>query len=116
MARVTGPLMSIEAFGMLAGRMIFTRTKTGFRCYENKPPKNSGTLERKAIYADGCAAWRLLDTEAKQAWRDQAIPLKITGFNLYMREYLITPTPSQPTSWDQAGQNWDQAGQNWDVV
>jgi hypothetical protein len=116
MAKVTGPLMSMSATGQLGGQIIFAGLGKGSRAYKLKPPKGTGNPARKILYAEGCAAWQALTAPQKADYVTAAKPLKLTGFNLYMREWMSNTAPQNPTSWDQAAEAWDTPGQVWDFV
>lgn len=115
MAKVSGPLLSMDASGMVGGLVVFTRTPTGHRAYKLNAPKNTGVQARKDYYADGCAAWRLLTPEEKQTWSDDAVIYQITGFNLFMKEWMLTYSPISGTVWDDGATTWDGGGTLWDV-
>lgn len=116
MAKVVNPLMSISATGQLGGTIIFAGLGKGSRAYKLKPPKGTGNPVRKTHYSNGCAAWKALTNEQKNSFVEAAKPLKLTGFNLYMRDWMNSITPENPTNWDQVGAVWDTPGQVWDFV
>lgn len=115
MAKVTGPLLSMEAAGTLGKLLTFTATGKGHRVYKFSPPRGTGDAGRKAHYAAGCAAWRALDEEGKQGYNESARPLKLTGFNLYMREYMNAYNLPSGTTWDGGSTTWDGGSTTWDV-
>jgi len=51
-------------------------------------PKTEPQQAWRAIFSDGVVAWQALSEESKNGYRDLAKSLDITGFNLFMREYL----------------------------
>ena len=115
MAKVTGPLMSMSATGQLGRQIIFAGLGKGSRAYQLKPPKGTGNPARKSLYADGCAAWQALTNEQKQVFVEAARPLKLTGFNLYMRDYLSAGPAPSGTQWDGGATTWDGGATTWDA-
>jgi hypothetical protein len=54
-------------------------------------PKNPRTEEQQANrqkYADGIVAWQALTTIQKEVYNKRSQGKKMTGFNLFLREYL----------------------------
>lgn len=112
MAKVTNPLFSIGATGAIGKTMIFAGLGKGHRAYRLKPPKGSGTPSRKQKYAQACANWQTKTEEEKNIYSIAARPLKLTGFNLYMREQLNTQQGA--TTWDAGSTTWDAGATFWD--
>jgi hypothetical protein len=51
-------------------------------------PGTSAQQTRWTLFANGVSAWQALTPIQKAGWDDQARPLKMSGFNLFMRVYL----------------------------
>jgi hypothetical protein len=101
MARVTAPLFSAAASGkfsdlaefrMVNGQAIAAGIK------ERRKPLHPQTVAQSERFKVAAAEWSALTTAQKQPWRSAAYSQSMTGYQLYMREYLrqgITP-PAQP--------------------
>ena len=94
------------------GRIAFGYNRFGFyskysgiyskKFYFGKPyiskmkfyrPTNPQTVPQqawRAVFTDGFNAWQALTTEQKNVWRLRAKFKRMTGFNLFMSEYLNT--------------------------
>jgi hypothetical protein len=93
MAIVKGPAYSDTAVGSLgrnlvfsqSGRLAFVRSKTLI--------VDKATARRRAqrdVFRAAADAWNLLTTEAKNEYNLLAKRLKLTGYNLFLREYVAT--------------------------
>lgn len=60
------------------------------RFYIPSNPKTEGQQSRRSIFADGVSAWKSLSEDEKNIYRKRAENLRMSGFNLYMREYLLS--------------------------
>ena len=102
MARVTAPLFSGAASGqfsdicefrMVNGKAVVTGTKT------RRKPLAAATQVQASRFSTAAAEWRALSEEQQDQWVDAGYMHGLTGYQLYIREYLtqgITP-PGQPT-------------------
>lgn len=100
MARVKGPLFSLSASGEFRG-MEF-RTGSGSTVVAApkvvQAPRRPAQLAQQAAFQAAITAWNSLDANSRQTWRTAASTIGISGYQLYLREYLaqaITP-PGQP--------------------
>lgn len=93
MAKVTGPLLSLDASGSVASTITFSRWKGVNYVRQRVIPTYSNTAKQADI--------RELITEASQAWMSESSPIDsaykaaynaaaqgqaYSGFNLYMRD------------------------------
>jgi hypothetical protein len=101
MPRVTGPLFSAGASGAFGGlmefRMIGTKAVVTAPKHRSKPqgPAQQANAARFQVAIGG---WKTLDAAGKTAWQSKALLLTLTGYQLYLREYLrqnIAP-PNHP--------------------
>lgn len=51
-------------------------------------PRTTIQQARRLLFADGVGAWRSLDPTQQGTYRRQAAKINMSGFNLFMREYL----------------------------
>ena len=97
MAKVTGPLLSLDASGSIANTMTFSRWKG--RNYVRQrviPTYTNTTLQAKvrALISDASIAWKsndtvgavVIDSAYKLAYEAVASGQAISGFNLFIRE------------------------------
>jgi len=55
----------------------------------------SKNAPHRARFTAANAAWQALTESEKDAYRERAASLPLTGYNLWMREYSTTPTPER---------------------
>ena len=94
MAKTVGPLFSQEAHGTIAEHLTFSKRKTCKQVRFQKKQIDVITDARtthRAIFLDAVAAWNLLSAGEKAAYNTSAVPLRITGYNLFIREYIANP-------------------------
>ena len=94
MAKVTGPLLSVEAKGSIAKNLTFSERKTGSQVRFQKKQKDvltSDRVEHRARFLEAVASWHALTEEEKLTYNQRAKDLMMTGYNLYLREYLLAP-------------------------
>lgn len=91
MSKLKAPLLSLEAHGTLADNLTFQK-RSGSKFVRRKPtptdPKSTAQLAQRDAYQRAASSWNDLTDAQKAAWNMRARPLRITGFNLYMR-YLL---------------------------
>lgn len=94
MAKIVGPLMSVDARGNWAkGALQFRGGLKRCHAYRPAPP---GTVNQKAastaqasqrqLYRDALESWRALDDASQADWDGRAEPLGLSGWNLFFRE------------------------------
>src|SRR3990172_670125 len=91
MSKVTGPLMSNVASGKIGERLVFSKRRSGQQVRFQRAQKDVITVDRttqRALYAAAVAAWNSLDDEIKEIWREMSLPLKISGYNLFIKSHI----------------------------
>jgi hypothetical protein len=58
------------------------------RFYRSIDTKTDAQLAWRAVFVEGKQAYDALSSEEKQAWRDRTKRKTMTGYNLFMSEYL----------------------------
>ncbi len=94
MAKTVGPLMSLDAHGTVAGNLTFSKRKTCKQVRFQKKQTDVITTDRTTVrekFAEAVAAWNILSDNDKATWNINARPYRITGYNLYIKEYMLTP-------------------------
>ena len=100
MAKVTGPLLSLDASGTIASTMTFSRWKGINYVRQRVIPTYSNTAEQLAvrdIVSDASIAWKEGDTVGavainsayKLAYATAASGTAMSGFNLFIKECMI---------------------------
>lgn len=97
MAKAKLPLMSFNAHGSISKALTF-RASNGVNIVSrySKPNDYRQTVvselqaEQRALYSAGVTDWNALSESEKLEYATRALPLHLTGFNLYMSEYLTT--------------------------
>ena len=78
-----------DLFGIWQIRTRFgKRVQVREKFYTPSNPQTGPQQAWRAIFTAGVNAWQLLSEEGKQTWREDAKYKNLTGFNLFMREYL----------------------------
>jgi hypothetical protein len=112
MAKVKNPLLSQKAHGTISKVHTHRDTKNGavVSAYSlsgglfRRPPSIL-QLTQRGLYSDAVSAWNVLSIEQKNEYVLRAIPLALTGFNLYIKENLgSSPVPPDPEPW--YDENW----------
>lgn len=93
MAKLTLPLLSLEARGSLGGVLSFDK-RSGQHRVRAKPtptdPHSLAQIYQRWLYQDYIFWWHELTPTQKQQWESDARRLRITGFNYWMRIKLTT--------------------------
>lgn len=104
MARVTGPLMSFDASGSLAGSIVFSKWRG--RNYVRRHavpanPRSAAQLAVRSIMAFLATRWKHIDPSSQATWLESADSLKISAFNRYAgvnaRDWRDLLAPSMET-------------------
>lgn len=101
MAKTFGALMSIEARGKFGNAITF-RMQNGQQIASKYVPtnasKSSAQLAHRKIFLDGTDVWATLTVEEKAVWRADAKISGISGFSLFMQDFLrkggLPPSPT----------------------
>lgn len=92
MAKLKKPLMAEDAHGSFGTVLTFSKRTSGNQVRYQKKQKDvltaAGAL-RRAKYAAGAARWHNYSDAMKKNWGVLAVKEKITGFNLFMRNWLL---------------------------
>lgn len=105
MARVTGPLMSFDASGTIAGSIVFAKWRG--RNYVRRHavpanPRSQAQLCARAIMGFLANDWKNLTDEIKATWAAGADALKISPFNYFAKinarnwRDMMAPSQSYP--------------------
>lgn len=93
MAKVTAPLLSLEATGTYAGVLVFAK-HTGRQTVRKKrislapyDPKTSIQLFNRDYFATIVAIWKMLDSDTKKSLDILGKSVSYSGFNWYIKEY-----------------------------
>lgn len=92
MPRVVGPLFSGRASGSLGDGISFQGMSKGVRVEKrprHKDRKSDVQLSHRALFKEAASSWRVLSPEGKAEYEDRASGLAMTGYNLYVAEYLL---------------------------
>lgn len=95
MAKTINPLFSVSAAGKLGG-LIYQTGRYGSYVKAHVPQRyRPSQLQLDHNYAFGVTAdaWRVLSDPAKQELNERAASLKMTGFNLYIKENFHSNLP-----------------------
>lgn len=106
MAKVTGPFLSLEAYGTLAGVLtaqrrpgrpsMYRRTSPGYR-------RAKGQHRRRVIWRFAARAWRLLTDGQVLAYNAQAAGRQQSGFNLFVSQYCRAEAWPDAVAWALVG-------------
>ena len=88
MAKVTGPLFSIDASGQFASSMIFSKWKglNTARRYARPGDRNTERQEKvRALFTEAALLYQQLNGRDKSAWNQQALGRPMSGYNLFIK-------------------------------
>ena len=96
MARVKGPLMSMEARGNVTGGTLqFRTTPQGCHVYrpmdpreQNQTPPSPAQEAQRLKFKAACDAWSALGDEDKAYWRLRGMTTGRTGFTAFISDYM----------------------------
>lgn len=93
MAKLRGPMMSIDARGKFADTIVFGGWKGIPWARVQFTPQNPQTADQTAIrliFSQGVLSWQDKDAPAKLLWDEATGPkgLVMSGFNYFMSEYI----------------------------
>lgn len=108
MARVIGPLMSLDASGSFAKSMVFAKWK-GInytrRYFAPMNPKTASQGKIRSYFTLAVNSWHREGKEVKDRWNLAVRGQPLTGFNYYVAQYIkyllahegqAPPTPFLP--------------------
>jgi len=91
MARIEGPLLSQDARGKIAERLVFSLRASGQQVRFQKKQKDvisEARTNQRSIYLEAVNSWNILTASEKLEWKVQAKKLHFSGYNLFMQSYL----------------------------
>jgi len=102
MAKVRGPLLSQTAQGSIHKNITFSVRKSGQQVrFQNKQSDviTSARIFHRSNYRLSVNAWNILNDAEKLDWKNLALRDHMTGYNLFMRYYLLNIYPSRPEAY-----------------
>jgi len=106
MAKVRGPLLSLEAHGTYGPGMQFRTDSTKSTVHRQNPsdkPRSTGQIIQAQKVNQMAIAWTQLSEPTKQTWRNCAATLNTNGRALFWQEWFLqgsspgnNPTPPCP--------------------
>lgn len=117
MAKIKSPLHSLAATGALARTIIYQTGPHGATAKHWKAPGYRRSPAQDAVrlsYRAAITAWHALTSGERLAYNASAIPLSITGYNLWLREQLAAAPALGGTIWDGGATAWDGGSTIWD--
>lgn len=101
MTKIKGPLHSISASGSICDKITFSLRDSGQQVRWQKKQRDVITearTEARTAYSNAVIAWRLLSDSEKETWKEQAIGSELTGYNLFVQEYIYNYSKTDVTS------------------
>lgn len=92
MVKLKGPLFSVAAFGTLDDTLVYQRRRGMDTVYRKRVVDNPNTdaqASQRASFASAVSSWRELPAESKVRWVVRAQGMAISGYNLYIKNYLL---------------------------
>lgn len=102
MAKLKGPLFSIDARGKLGDSLIYSSNKGIKRASRHFKPQNPRTIlqqDNRAILRYAVQSWQSLTDDQKESYNQSAknLGLKMSGYNYYLQTYIeayaVPPPP-----------------------
>lgn len=90
--KVKGPLMSLEAKGLIGERLVFSKRSSGQQARFQKAQNDVSTVLRvaqRAKYILAVTAWNSLDTTTKIIFNALAVGQTLTGYNLFIKLHIL---------------------------
>ena len=101
MARVRGPLLSVDAAGQVGGGICFRHGTAGVHVLPVAAPgsrskalkPSAAQRAQRARYRAANVAWRALSPEERAAWESlaKASGRNVSGWNLFLRAWMAKP-------------------------
>ena len=91
MVKVTAPLLSEKASGSVGVFLTFSERKSGSQVRFQKKQKDrqsEAQQDQRSWYLEAVAGWNELDGVGKANYNARAKTLIMTGFNLYIKEFV----------------------------
>jgi len=91
MARTEGPLLSETASGSIGGVLTFQKGYKGQQCHtklQKSYKKTNAQVLIRSEFGMALADWRIATQEIKDAYNELAKGKKLTGYDLFVKDYL----------------------------
>ena len=95
MTKVKTPLLSYSADGSIGKEITYAKTITGTIAKAIPTHPDAKTLPQtyqRWLYTDAWWAWYALTPAERQTWHTNARPFRLTGWQYWIKKYLIIPT------------------------
>lgn len=89
-----------------------TQTARQYSVARGRP--TTAQKKQRALYRRAITAWSALTETEKITWARIGDASRITGYNMYLRAYLLNPPPAGSSIWDAGATTWDNDLSNWD--
>lgn len=96
MVKLIAPLGSFSASGIIGPRLVFSQRASGAQVRFQKSQNDRLTAARVLVrdkYIEGVVAWKNLSEIEKLEYKSLASGSGISGYNLFMKEYLKSEEP-----------------------
>lgn len=93
MAKTKHALFSATAKGKIGDLVIENNKNTQYIRTKIKPKdkKSEKQIEKRKRYGEAVQAWKELTPEEQALFNTRAIPLRISGFNLFLKSFTTFP-------------------------
>lgn len=120
MAKIEGPLLSIDAHGTIAGALTFQR-----RSYNNSAcavvyaPKTqtlsatAAQLARRALLAGAITTWQSMSPAERAEYQAAATASDLSPYHAFLKAQLLAPPPPSGSIWDGGTSTWDGGASAW---
>jgi len=103
-AKVKGPLFSVDAWGNFGNMLVFQRRRRQAVVYPYTVPANPNTGSQQGVrasFAGATSSWNVLPPASKVLWWAKAQGARLSGYNMYVQNYLLgllgePPEPPEP--------------------
>lgn len=93
MVKLTNPLFSHQAHGRIGGIVYegnrYCQYAKAYTPQRYKP--TAAQIQQNYFFGEAADAWRDLPEEEKQEYRDRAVGMKMSGYNLFIKENIEHP-------------------------
>ncbi len=96
MAKTSGPLLSEAAHGTIGGILTYSKKAIVKQVRFQKKQADVLTAPRvaqRALLTAAVDTWHLLSASEKETWNKSAVGLHMSGYNLYIQEYIKSYVP-----------------------
>jgi len=91
------PFGDPNTHGTLANTVVYQRRRGQVMCRKYVTHKDVGSAEQlnvRGIFSRAVTAWQASSESVKDNWRAKASGMVMTGYNLFIRDYLVYTPPS----------------------